>query len=175
MGILRNIVLLVFFCSSFCAFSQEYDTIPWTKERKLIWKDFKGKPKRGFKAAAITASGITYSFSSLARGNEVEVDFKVNAYFYPDQSWYDAENCDDVILGHEQLHFDISELYARKLRKRLNELTFSLNIKKEVRVIYNDILNELDDFQERYDWETNFSRDIEKQLEWNKKVAELLE
>lgn len=174
MSLLKKTVLFVFFCSSFCAFSQDYDTIPWAQERKLSWKDFKGKPKPGSKTAAITASGITYSFSSLARGNEVEVDFKVNAYFYPDHSWYNAEHCDDLILSHEQLHFDISELYARKLRKRLNELTFSLNIKKEVRAIYKDILKELDGFQERYDWETNFSRDMEKQLEWNKKVAESL-
>ncbi|PCJ96994.1 MAG: DUF922 domain-containing protein [Flavobacteriaceae bacterium] len=148
--------------------------MPWTKERKLSWKDFRGKPKRGSKAAAITASGISYNFSSLARGNEVEVDFVINTYFYPDQSWYNAAFCDDIILGHEQLHFDISELFARKLQKRLDELTFSLNIKKEVRAIYKDLLKELNDYQERYDLETDFSRNIEKQFDWNKKINVIL-
>ncbi|NJB70522.1 hypothetical protein GGR42_000984 [Saonia flava] len=172
---MKKIVLLVLLSTSLSSYCQILDTIPWAKGRGLTWKDFRAKPKVGSNAAAVTASGITYSFSSLARGSEVEVEFKVNTFFYPDKSWYKKEVCDDIILSHEQLHFDISELFARKFKKRLNELTFTLKIKEEVRTIYKDILKELSDFQELYDWETNFSRDTEKQLEWNKKVAELLE
>ena len=36
-------------------------------------------------------------------------------------------------------------------------------------------LKELQECQERYDWETNFSRNREKQLEWNLKIAEALQ
>lgn len=149
------------------------DTIPWSKQ-KLTWKDFRDKPQLGSKAAAITASGISYSFTSLARGNAVEADFIVGAFFYPEKSWYRTHLGDAHILGHEQLHFDISELFARRMRKRLSEITFTLKIKAEVRKIYKDILKELNEYQELYDWETDFSRNPEKQLEWEQKVAKVL-
>ena len=92
---------------------------------------------------------------------EVELDFEVNAYFYPEESWYKPAVCDTFILGHEQLHFDISELFARKMRGRLRNTTFSENVKQEVRDIYQETLKELEAMQDRYDWETNFSRNRE--------------
>ena len=98
----------------------------------------------------------------------------MNAYFYPNESWYKPDICDDFILGHEQLHFDISELFARKMRRKLRRTSFSDNVKAEIRKIYKDILKELKDYQELYDWETDFSRNREKQLEWNKKITEAL-
>lgn len=174
MGAIKYIVITVFCCSFFVGASQDLEAIPWTKSRKLTWADFKRKPKKGSENAAVTASGISYSFSSLARGNEVEADFKIGAYFYPTQSWYQAEFCDDVVLSHEQLHFDIAELFARKFKSRVEKLTFSLNIKKEVKKVYNEILKELNDFQDLYDWETNFSRNTAKQLEWNEKIKDSL-
>ncbi|MEP3571107.1 MAG: DUF922 domain-containing protein, partial [Flavobacteriaceae bacterium] len=103
------------------------------------------------------------------------LDFEVNAYFYPNESWYKPKICDDIILSHEQLHFDISELFARKMRAKLKRTSFSDNVKAEIRKIYRETLKELKDFQELYDWETNFSRNTEKQLEWNKKIAEALD
>lgn len=162
---------MFFLCVVSVSFAQTRDTIPWIQDQKLTWKDFREKPQLGSKAAAITASGISYSFTSLARGNAVEADFKVGAFFYPNKSWYRTHLADAHILGHEQLHFDISELFARKMRKRLSEITFSLKIKTEVRKIYKDILKELNDYQELYDWETDFSRNPEKQLEWELKVV----
>ena len=44
-----------------------------------------------------------------------------------------------------------------------------------MREIYQDILKELEDYQDQYDWETNFSRNFEKQGEWNQKIAKALE
>ena len=71
-------------------------------------------------------------------------------------------------------HFDISELYARKMRKRLEATHFSRNVKAEVKAIYREILKELSDFQSTYDEETNFSRNREQQLRWNQKIKEVL-
>ena len=77
-------------------------------------------------------------------------------------------------MGHEQLHFDITEVYARKLRQELAKTKFSKNAKAEVKEIYRNILKELNDFQNKYDSETNFSRDTVQQLIWNKKIKKAL-
>ncbi len=153
---------------------QERDTIPWTREHRLNWSDFKGKPTNS-RAAAVTASGITYQFSSMSKGDDVILDFEVSTHFYPHKSWYQPELCDDVILGHEQLHFDISELYARQMRKRLRETRFTQHVKAEIKAIYKEITVALNDFQNRYDEETNFSRNREQQQLWNTSIKTALE
>ena len=165
-----------FLCLGFFGFAQEIEeSILWNPNRKLSWSDFKGKIPPAAVPAATTASGISYRYSANLIHHGVELDFEVNAYFYPNESWYKPQDCDDLILSHEQLHFDISELFARKMRKKLRRTSFPDNVKEEIRKIYKDILQELEDFQDQYDWETNFSRNREKQLEWNKKIAKALQ
>jgi hypothetical protein len=153
---------------------QDYETIAWSNENKLTWADFQGKAPNNGRAAATTASGISYQFSTVGSNGEIEIDYKVSTFFYPNKSWYQPHLCDTLILSHEQLHFDISELFARKMRNRLATSKFTQNVKAEVKQIYKEILEELEDFQNRYDDQTNFSRDMEQQLIWNTKIAEAL-
>ncbi|TAI48258.1 DUF922 domain-containing protein [Flagellimonas allohymeniacidonis] len=172
----KVVFIFAFLFLGFFGFAQEIEeSILWNPNRKLSWSDFKGKIPPAAVPAATTASGISYKYSANLIHHEVDLDFEVNAYFYPNESWYKPNDCDDLILSHEQLHFDISELFARKMRKKLARTSFSDNVKAEIRRIYKDILQELEDFQDQYDWETNFSRNREKQLEWNKKIAKALQ
>jgi len=78
------------------------------------------------------------------------------------------------VLSHEQLHFDISELYARRLRRRLQTAEFTDRVKAEVRQIFAEVNRQLSEFQDRYDGETDFSRNREAQLAWNRAVARML-
>ncbi len=176
MNTINPLKYLGFICLSlvhFVVMGQEEESIEWTSDAKLTWRDFKGKPTNT-RAAAITASGISYRFSTISNGKEIELDFEVSTFFYPNQSWYQPSLCDEVILGHEQLHFDISELFARKMRKQLQTTRFTKNVKAEVKAIYRKINKELSDFQNRYDDETNYSRNLEAQLEWNEEIAKTL-
>lgn len=156
-------------------FGQQGEEVLWQHDKRLEWSDFKGKPSRASNASAVTASGITYSFSSMRKNGKIEVDFQVNSYFYPEESWVSSATPDTLILDHEQLHFDITEIFTRKLRLKFAEATYTDNIKKEVGAIYKQILKELRDYQNLYDKETNFSRNYEKQLEWNEKVKMALQ
>jgi hypothetical protein len=140
----------------------------------LEWKDFKGDVPLGTKAAATTASGVSYSFSTFYEKGEMKVDYKVQAFFYPTKSWYKPKVCNDMTLLHEQLHFDISEVFARKMDSEMSTTKFTKNIKQEVRVLYKRILTELDAFQRRYDLETDFSRNIAQQKLWQKQISEVL-
>ncbi len=173
MGKIVSIVCLCFF--GFLGLGQEIEEgVLWNADKRLSWKDFKGKVPPAAEPAATTASGISYRYSANLIHHEVKLDFEVNAYFYPNESWYKPDVCDNLILSHEQLHFDIAELYARKMRDKLRRTSFSDNVKQEIRDIYRDILTELEDFQDQYDWETGFSRNAAKQLEWNRKIAKAL-
>jgi len=164
-----------FFLFGFLGFAQEIEEgVLWNSNIRLTWADFKGKVSPAAESAATTASGISYSYSANLLHHEVNLDYEVNAFFYPNESWYKPELCNENTLAHEQLHFDITELFARKMRAKLRRTSFSDDVKGEVRKIYQDILKELQEYQERYDWETNFSRNREKQAEWNKKIAEAL-
>ncbi len=164
------------FLISFCSFSQKLEeSILWSAEKRLTWKDFKGSIPPDAVPAATTASGISYKYSANLLHHEVQLDYTVVTYFYPNESWYKPESCDELILSHEQLHFDISELFARKMRLILSRTVFTEDVKAEIGKIYQQLLKELSDFQEKYDWETDFSRNREAQLQWNARIAEALD
>ena len=174
MGILKFVI--VFFCIA--GFSQngghEEENIIWHKARKLTWNDFKGNAPKGTPVAALTASGISYSFSAVENGDEMAIRYIVTANFYPSRSWYQPKYSSSNVLAHEQLHFDITELYARRFRRRLDATRFTENIREEVRVIFKQINRELSEYQDRYDLETNSSRLLDRQREWQLKVREAL-
>ena len=167
--------ILVFLVAMGTGYAQGDDeAIPWSSNRKLTWEDFKGEAPVKDRAAATTASGITYQFATLRSPDKMAIDYTVTTFFYPYKSWYQAHLCESLILSHEQLHFDISELYARKMRARMATATFTSNVKAEVKAIYREILEDLEAFQDLYDKETNFSRNREQQLLWNAKIAAAL-
>lgn len=173
MGIVIRI--WIFFLPLFLThvYAQEEEVL-WRPELHLEWSDFKGEPRSSSRIAAVTASGISYTFNALEKDGYYEVDYTVNAYFYPNQSWYRPEMCDEVILSHENLHFDITELFARKMRRIMADTQFTDNVRAEIKTIYQQIIKELSAFQDRYDKETNFSRDRAAQMVWNKEIAAAL-
>ncbi len=174
MGTLRYFFFALFLCISGFLFSQEEETIPWNTDRKLQWSDFKGSYFKTEWAAATTATGIRYTFSTREQNGQQFLEIEVKCEFFPQKSWYRPELCDGVILSHEQLHFDIAELHTRKFRKRLAEFQFTDNVKEEVRGIYKRMLRELTIFQNKYDRETDFSKDLQQQLQWNNSIAKEL-
>lgn len=155
--------------------NQEEETISWSESRKLNWADFKGEVNPNSDAVALTASGITFGFSVSTSGSRiVNYSTTVEAHFYPNKSWYDKERADDYILGHEQLHFDITELYTRLFRQRLSQLRINQNIRKQMKAIHEAINAELDETQKRYDEQSSHSINTEVQLQWQQLIAEEL-
>jgi len=65
-------------------------------------------------------------------------------------------------------------LFGSKMRKIMDTTTFTKNVKAEVKAIYRQINKELAEFQQLYDQETNYSRNIEQQLSWNQKIKDAL-
>ena len=113
-------IVLLFLCF-FCIQNDE-SVLSWDASYKLSWSDFKAKPNTNSSAVAITASGIIFGFSIKQTDKNKVVSFTTDVYahFYPEQSWYKMKRANNHILQHEQLHFDITELYARKFRYRIS-------------------------------------------------------
>lgn len=158
--------------SSFLFVSQDEPVISWNEGYKLSWSDFKGSPNKSESASAITASGITIGLSvKESNGRVISFTSNVYAHFYPEQSWYKVKEANAHVLGHEQLHFDITELYARKFRQRISQLKVSNTISSQLKKLHNTIRNELALEQDTYDAETNYSRNVEQQAKWKAHIA----
>lgn len=151
------------------------DTMTWSESRKLTWADFKATPDTSSDAVALTASGITFGYSVKTSSSRI-IDFKatVEAHFYPDKSWYIKHKGNNYILKHEQLHFDITELYVRKFRQQLGRLVVNQNIKKQMDQIHVAINEALEKTQKSYDAQTQHSINEGAQEYWQGFVEEEL-
>ena len=164
--------LLLLFLS---AASAKEEKISWTEDRKLTWADFKAVPNGPADYVASTNSGVSFAYSYRERNGVGEIEYTVLGNFYPDLSWYRPTKVSDYILAHEQMHFDISELFARKLRKELSVIPRDKNFKNNAEVIYEQ--NELDrrKMQSQYDLDTDHSNNKVEEYRWRDLVARQLE
>ncbi len=139
----------------------------WDSAYRLSWSDFKGQPQENVDAVAITASGLSSSFSARTSPTRlVDYTYTVIAHFYPEKSWFKPGKVNEIVLAHEQLHFDITELNARKLRQNIAEFNFTLNIKPEMNFLVDKANKDLAIMQELYDDQSNYSMSIEAQKKW---------
>lgn len=144
--------------------------IEWSKIL-LTWENFEAAlPSEKPEHAAASSTGITYSWSYSTAQGIPELRFSVHTYFYPKKSWVDSLRKTPALLKHEQLHFDISELYARKLLKALKEYVAMRNIRVDLREIHQEIEAERKFLQNQYDKETRHGTDNPAQLQWEKTI-----
>ena len=169
-----KLILLLFIC--FATTTVEEETIEWREDHKLQWSDFKGVVDTNSDAVALTASGITFSFS-LRQSNDRYTGFesKVVAHFYPNKSWYLKDRGNDHVLAHEQLHFDITELHVRQLRYGIAQLRVSQSIKEELQALHKAANENLANMQRAYDAQSQHSINKEQQALWSQFVKEELE
>lgn len=107
----------------------------------------------------------------------MELDFHVETFFYPELSWVQSGSKNQHLLEHEQLHFDISELHARKLRKLLYSVDASkLNkdSKEYLNAFYEKIDKERSAMQKAYDNESDHGLNKQAQSKWRHYVNQEL-
>ncbi|WP_339755286.1 DUF922 domain-containing protein [uncultured Winogradskyella sp.] len=151
------------------------ETMTWNESRKLTWADFKANPNTDSDAVALTASGITFGYSVKTSGRRI-IDFSVTveAHFYSNKSWYLKDKGDAYILGHEQLHFDITELYTRKFRQQLERLVVNQNVREQMQRLHTSTNKAVSETQKRYDVQSNHSINKEMQKQWETFIKEEL-
>lgn len=151
--------------------------IKWTKERKLTWNDFRGpvQSQMGDMVAAATYCGFGFETNQLSSSNQ-KLKILVYNSFYTDKSWGHKEDQTPEVLVHEQGHFDLCELYTRKLRERMNNVTNVNvhNLQSKLNNIYEQIKKEYGDRQERYEEETEHGLIAQAQQRWLNDIAKEL-
>ena len=148
--------------------------VVWQANQPLSWENFKGVPdKDDWVHGAVTYAGFDVQVEEVHFFSR-EVLFKVVAVFDQRQSWVKPEKKDSGLLAHEQLHFDIAELFARKLEKKLNSLKVSVHDKAVVKKWQDYFTKAQLSLQNKYDHETVHGIRKEQQLAWQQEISRQL-
>ena len=168
------LIILLFFVQISSAQKKE-GLINWSPDRPLVWNDFKGKADNSSPFDALTMGNIGYRFEAITQNTEYKLLLDIG--FDPKKSWVKAKKGTDKLLLHEQCHFDIFELYTRILVKKIEEqkILSGAKFSDKMEKVYNKTFVELIKFQQKYDKETNHSKNEDKQKEWLDKVKQLLD
>jgi hypothetical protein len=165
----RALLFVILACTGNEVYAQ--DTLHWRKDYKLTWADFKGKPDSASRNLAISSTGISYS----CRYSDTAFRYFAIAFLDRNKSWK-KHLAGISILKHEQGHFDITEIFARKLYSAIGDLQPSKKtIEKTVSRLAEKIIQQKNDFQKKYDTETNFGMNKEAQARWESMIEKELE
>lgn len=148
-----------------------YETeVVWSASRPLRQVDFKASTaNRPFEAA--TSSSIRYHYAG--RPFQRTVQLTVETVFDCQNSYFKETHDPAYTLAHEQGHFDITELYARRFAKRLQEQAPTireLQVKQEA--LHHQILTEAQVRQDQYD--SDVYADPSRQPAWLARIAQEL-
>jgi hypothetical protein len=147
--------------------SAEY--IPWVEDKRLAWEDFLCEPKKGTDAVASTSTSLGISYQVV----DSKLTYHISCNFSKTKSWGLMKT--DYILAHEQGHFDITEIYARKLYEALQNYEYNRRtFKSDINNIYQEIVSQKEAMQHRYDGETDHSRNRKQQYDWLETIQNLL-
>jgi hypothetical protein len=162
---MRTFILCIALFLSDILSSQSEEIIVWHPDRPLTWSDFRGKPEHRNSIAS-----THYSLKRKVTEHNGYATVKIYAAFYPEESWKRRRKKN--VLKHEQRHFDIVELYARKFRKEVSTTSFKNyeELKEKLEIYHTKIDKELDVYQNQYDRATNHSRNSRRQAKWDSKV-----
>jgi hypothetical protein len=157
-------------------FARDYylagDTLYWSPDRKLDSADFQGP--RDFSDTVFTHDRQGQSCLSFSyQWKLVAQQLKITAFaiFKKKCSWLDEKT--PAALKHEQGHFDIQEIYAKKLEKMVNDGNIKnldssfMYMQQCQQIIFRELIAE----QKRYD---TFSFTAMGRADYNKWIDEQL-
>ena len=149
---------------------------PWSAGRPLAWRDFQGSPP----SAGSEGAKISYTLYSGWKCRGEVFEFRVIVGFRPRQSWVKAMVLNDstqrrTILGHEQTHFDLAEVHARRMRRAFGDLVRPCaRTDADLSAVAQRLALEEKAEQRRYDTETNHGLLADHQAAWSRDVTRRL-
>lgn len=146
----------------------------WKEHNVLSWEDFKGPVRaNNEESAAATHCGIGFKLSASKEGTQPQIIVYNN--FYINKSWVKPDAMMPEILCHEQGHFDLCEIYTRKLNNKMNSFSASAvadkNIHQALMSLYLEVKNEYEDRQQQYEEQTLHGTIKGQQKKWQKMIA----
>jgi hypothetical protein len=154
-------------------FSQKTKLVEWSATKRLALKDFKIVVTDSLSDHCGLANYINLTggpFFSLAKK---DFNQSVSNLMSPTVSWIDTNYHVAGQIRFMQTVFDISEIYARLLRKALTEK--NSNSSKARRLAQETYIPEFVVRKDKYEKETKGGTLLSKQLEWEQIIAKELE
>jgi hypothetical protein len=149
------------------------DAIAWTLRRRLTWADFKGTAPDN---SGVLGAQTAYRIIDGVRCVGTTFEYRVVAVFRAKESWVRHDilrtPADSArALRHEQTHFDLSEVHARRLRRYFIELIAPCKMSSDdLSTASNRMEREEKAAQQLYDSETDHGRNLTHQARWDKEV-----
>lgn len=175
--------------------------IEWSSEKRLSKDDFKGRVPANAPNASLSWLNIDASWECEAG----ELFGTARATFDPARSWWRTAQGniwegagertsgvsrthvearrgmvqrDMQLLEHEQLHFDLTEIAVRRIRKRFVDVKSACDDpdrREDLRHAIAEIDRELQEEQSRYDRETSHGTNPVAQDQWKRRIRKQLE
>jgi len=194
--IVLGLLVLAVVATSFLAAAADLPVLPsgalhWDAARPVGWGDFRAVPPAdAARRTEIAAIAMTISWSlrfevtcvpgkSEWKGSIVPSSLEVLNWMDPARSWASLERRSEAVLRHEQRHFDLNEVYRRKL-----ELTLVLlkaagadaegakrTLDAMIHAAAQRLLDTLATQQDRYDLETSHGASVEGQARWDAQIV----
>lgn len=181
--------------------------IEWSAGRKLTIADFQGPVPSRARLRSVPTGALSFlriEPSFACRGKRLEGSARV--LFYPAQSWWvgtdtrmwetandskswlrasrsdlDMKNAiadaNRELLNHEQLHFDMAEIAARKIRRRIAEARDACaadSRSEDLNRFVGEVTRDFRQEQARYDQDTKHGTFLFNQGKWESRVRAAL-
>ena len=144
------------------------EQVTWSPERRLSWEDFKALPDDENPHHALTAANLAVNARCMANG----FSYQVNCVFLPTQSWT-KNTKSEKLLKHEQLHFDLTEVHARQLRRKLALLNCA-DVKDKLSGTVSSAFAQWKAEQDNFDAECKHGLNVEQEQVWAADIAQRL-
>nr|WP_294791472.1 DUF922 domain-containing protein [uncultured Mucilaginibacter sp.] len=166
------LLLLLSFTSRVMA--QDEYKLAWRKDSLLKWSDFKGPVDATSKFHALTLAEIFFKYNWALKNNKYIFTFTGGSFLNTNKSWSVQEKQTPALLRHEQVHFDIAEIFARISLQRLTGTEYTATFKTTIDEITEDNLRNMKVMQDLYDEQTDHSKEKKMQARWEIYIANLL-
>jgi hypothetical protein len=167
---MKRIGLIIFGLALLSLKVSDNDKLYWHERNQITWDDFTEVETLKGEEAAIISLGISYNETNYEAN---KIYYHVTSYMKFNTSLYIMNKDSDRLLEHEQGHFDIAEIYARKIRKHFSKNKFDKN-SFDFKMKFKSFVASYNECQKLYDKETNYSKNGEMQEVWNKRIEKQL-
>jgi hypothetical protein len=170
-SLLLIIIASIFFTLNTINFLDYKSPMKFKEYSSISFTDFKGL--EFLKKELYGSKEFAYIYTSI----ETKIEDKkitIESYFHPSRSYVYNKNINSKdLLSHELYHFRITELYSRKIKKRISELKVCST--KNIENIIKKGLKEENEYQKKYDYDTFHSYVLKEQKKYERTIDSLLD
>jgi hypothetical protein len=151
--------------ASLPCFSQVNSIVEWA--HPISFDDFQAIPDEADTAAARISVTIELGYVPDKQG---QLKFQTRALMDRSQSWVKLQHRRNYVLLHEQGHFDLAHIIAKKFENDLKAKRYTKDQVPLVEKFYDQFLEMLNQLSLEYDIQTSGGANRDEQRKWLDKI-----